>query len=77
MSDLQRDKTYPTSIASTTEVPQTSSTIYFIRIPRTHDDTTWGSHFWVTLVDPQASYTLIPLFFYNYESNWGTLHALN
>ena len=57
------DKTYPTSIASTPEVqingrsrqsrPSTSSAS-----THTHDETTWGSHFWVTLVDPQASFTL-------------------
>ena len=55
------DKTYAGSIASTPEVqingrprqprPSTSSGAS----THTHDDKAWGSHFWVTLVDPQAS----------------------
>jgi len=57
------DKTYPASIASTPEVqingrprqprPSTSSAS-----THTHEDMAWGSHFWVTLVDPQVSYHL-------------------
>ena len=76
----QQDKTYPASVASTPEVqingkprprPSTSSAS-----THTHDDMTWGSHFWVTLVDPQASHTLIRLFFYHYGSNQSASPAL-
>lgn len=63
ISSISRlDKTYPASIASTPEVhingrpkqprPSTSSAS-----THTHEDTAWGSHFWVTLIDPQASST--------------------
>jgi hypothetical protein len=61
------DKHHPASIASTPEVqingrprqsrPSTSSAS---ASTHTQEDMTWGSHFWVTLVDPQASFTLSP-----------------
>ncbi|KAI9442664.1 MyTH4 domain-containing protein [Lactarius indigo] len=62
-SNSRQDKTYPASITSgsTPEVhingrprhsrPSTSSAS---ASTHTHDETTWGSHFWVTLVDPQS-----------------------
>ncbi|KAH9027308.1 hypothetical protein EDB85DRAFT_2148575 [Lactarius pseudohatsudake] len=62
-TNSRQDKTYPTSITSgsTPEVqingrprhsrPSTSSAS---ASTHTHDETTWGSHFWVTLVDPQS-----------------------
>ena len=73
-SSSRPDKTYPASItsSSTPEVhingrprqsrPSTSSAS---ASTHTHDETTWGSHFWVTLVDPQVGiYILIlPLLF--------------
>ena len=59
------DKTYPASIASTPEVqingrPRQSRPSTSSASTHTHEDMTWGSHFWVTLVDPQASFTLNP-----------------
>jgi hypothetical protein len=63
-SVFRPDKAYPASIASTPEVQINGKSNGKPRQPRpstssesthTHDDTTWGSHFWVTLVDPQAS----------------------
>ncbi|KAI9510925.1 hypothetical protein F5148DRAFT_1175297 [Russula earlei] len=53
------DQRYPSSVASTPEVqingrprqPRPSSSS---ASTSTHEDTTWGSHFWVTLVDPQT-----------------------
>lgn len=58
-------KTYPASIASTPEVqingrPRQSRPSTSSASTHTHEETTWGSHFWVTLVDPQASFTLDP-----------------
>lgn len=63
-SAFRPDKAYPASIASTPEVQINGKPSGKPRQPRpstssgsthTHDETTWGSHFWVTLVDPQAS----------------------
>lgn len=63
-SVFRPDKTYPASIASTPEVqingkpngkPRQSRPSTSSGSTHTHDETTWGSHFWVTLVDPQAS----------------------
>src|SRR6266849_185243 len=63
-SVFRPDKAYPASIASTPEVqingkpngkPRQSRPSTSSGSTHTHDDTTWGSHFWVTLVDPQAS----------------------
>ncbi|KAN0135437.1 hypothetical protein V8E53_006716 [Lactarius tabidus] len=63
-SSSRQDKSYTASITSTTtpEVhingrprhsrPSTSSAAS--TSTHTHDETTWGSHFWVTLVDPQS-----------------------
>ena len=70
-SVFRPDKAYPASIASTPEVqingkpngkprqsrPSTSSG----STTHTHDDTAWGAHFWVTLVDPQASLVNDPI----------------
>ena len=75
-SSSRPDKTYPASITSnsTPEVhingrprqsrPSVSSTSASTST-HAHDETTWGSHFWVTLVDPQVGiYILIlPLLF--------------
>ncbi|KAI0256424.1 hypothetical protein BJV78DRAFT_1273252 [Lactifluus subvellereus] len=56
------NKPYAASVTSTTTTPE----VHINGRPRqsrpstssasthTHDDTTWGSHFWVTLVDPQT-----------------------
>ena len=57
-------KTYPASIASTPEVqingrPRQSRPSTSSASTHTHEET-WGSHFWVTLVDPQASFTFDP-----------------
>jgi hypothetical protein len=54
------DKTYAASVASTPEVqingrPRQSRPSSSSASTHTHDDTAWGAHFWVTLVDPQAS----------------------
>ena len=63
-SVFRPDKAYPASIASTPEVqingkpngkPRQSRPSTSSGSTHTHDDATWGSHFWVTLVDPQAS----------------------
>jgi hypothetical protein len=63
-SVFRPDKAYPTSIASTPEVqingkpngkPRQSRPSTSSESTHTHDDTAWGAHFWVTLVDPQAS----------------------
>ena len=63
-SAFRPDKTYPASIASTPEVqingkpngkPRQSRPSTSSESTHTHDDTAWGAHFWVTLVDPQAS----------------------
>ena len=63
-SVFRPDKAYPASIASTPEVqingkpngkPRQSRPSTSSGSTHTHDDTAWGSHFWVTLVDPQAS----------------------
>jgi hypothetical protein len=66
------DKRHPASLASTPEVqingrprqsrPSTSSASVSAST-HTQEDMTWGSHFWVTLVDPQASFTLTPSIF--------------
>ena len=64
-STSRQDKSYAASITSTStpEVhingrprhsrPSTSSASASTST-HTHDETTWGSHFWVTLVDPQV-----------------------
>src|SRR5216684_1468665 len=66
-SVFRPDKAYPASIASTPEVqingkpngmPRQSRPSISSGSTQTQDDTTWGSHFWVTLVDPQASLIL-------------------
>ena len=63
-SVFRPDKAYPSSIASTPEVqingkpsskPRQSRPSTSSGSTHTHDDATWGSNFWVTLVDPQAS----------------------
>jgi hypothetical protein len=58
-SIFRTDKVYPASIASTPEVqingrPRQSRPSTSSASTHTHDDATWGSHFWVTLVDPQV-----------------------
>jgi len=59
------NKHHPASIASTPEVqingrPRQSRPSTSSASTHTQEDMTWGSHFWVTLVDPQASFTLNP-----------------
>jgi hypothetical protein len=58
-SIFRPNKAYPASIASTPEVqingrPRQSRPSTSSASTHTHDETTWGSHFWVTLVDPQT-----------------------
>ncbi|KAF8259441.1 hypothetical protein EI94DRAFT_1773929 [Lactarius quietus] len=64
-SSSRQDKSYTASITSTT-TPEvhingrprhsrpSSSSASASTSTHTHDETTWGSHFWVTLVDPQS-----------------------
>jgi hypothetical protein len=60
------DKPYPASINSAPQVqingrPKQSRPSTSSASTHTHDDMTWGSHFWVTLVDPQVCPTPIQL----------------
>jgi Rho GTPase-activating protein 39 len=69
VSSISRSKkTYAASPILTPEVhingrPRKSQPSTSSASTHTQDDTTWGSHFWVTLVDPQASF--LPLASYN------------
>ena len=68
-SNFRPTKAYPSSIASTPEVqingrPRQSRPSSSSASTNTHDETTWGSHFWVTLVDPQASLIMAVLVYY-------------
>jgi hypothetical protein len=62
-STSRSKKTYAASPIPTPEVhingrPRKSQPSTSSASTHTHDETTWGSHFWVTLVDPQASFFL-------------------
>jgi len=73
-SVFRPDKAYPASIASTPEVqingkpngkPRQSRPSTSSGSTHTHDDTAWGAHFWVTLVDPQASLIMSNIYGFN------------